>query len=121
MLHLTSCLFATIVVHAYHVKNTMYHHVFLAVTVLSILFHCTKSARVGIIDKIIAHFAFLLVLTDTRLAVQRGKPWLLAFPMWVAIFWFTQSLFPARNMQLHVMVHLTGLVGMHAYLRELHS
>ena len=121
MLPYTSCLFATIVMHAYHLKMTSYHHVFLAVTVLSILFHCTKSPRVGLIDKITAHCGFVLVLTDTRLAIEKGKIWLLAFPMWVMIFWFAQSFFPARSEQLHVLLHLTVVFGMHSYLHQLHS
>jgi hypothetical protein len=103
MLQLTSCLFSTIVVHAYYLKSTAYHHVFLAVTVL------------------VAHFAYLLVLTDTRLAIQRAKPWLLGFPMWAAVFWFAQSFIPARKMQLHALLHLTAVIGMHVYLRELHT
>ena len=121
MLPYTSCLFATIVVHAYYLKMTYYHHVFLAVTVLSILFHCTKSPRVGIVDKITAHCGFVLVLTDTRMAIEKGKTWILAFPIWVMIFWFTQSLLPARSAQLHVMLHITVVAGMHAYLYELHG
>ena len=121
MLPYTSCLFATIVVHAYHLKITSYHHTFLAVTVLSILFHSTKSPKVQIVDKITAHFGFILVLTDTRLAIEKGKTWILAFPIWVMVFWFAQSFLPARSAQLHAMLHLTVVVGMHAYLYELHS
>lgn len=121
MLHLTSCLFATIVLHAYHLKNTTYHHLFLAVTVLSVLFHATKSPKIGLIDKLTAHVGFIVVLTDTRLAIEMGKTWILAFPVWVAIFWFAQSFLPARSMQLHALLHLTVVAGMHAYLHELHS
>ena len=120
MLHLTSCLFATIVVHAYYLQNTAYHHLFLAVTVLSILFHTTKYRRLGLVDKLTAHFGFLVVLTDTRLAIERRKSWVLAFPLWVTIFWFLQSLFPARRDALHVMLHLTVVAGMHVYLHELY-
>ena len=112
MLPYTSCLFATIVLHAYHLKISSYHHVFLAVTVLSILFHCTKSPKIGIVDKITAHSAFVLVLTDTRLAIEKGKTWLLAFPMWVMVFWFAQSFAPARREQLHVLLHFAVIVGM---------
>jgi hypothetical protein len=121
MLHLTSCLFATIVVHAYYVKSTSYHHLFLAVTVLSVLFHTTKEPKIGLLDKLTAHFGFLVVLTDTRLAIEKHKAWLLGFPVWVTIFWFSQSLLPARSEQLHAMLHLTVVAGMHAYLHELHS
>ena len=121
MLQLTSCLFSTIVVHAYYLKSTAYHHVFLAVTVLSVLFHTTQSRSIGVLDKLVAHFAYLLVLTDTRLAIQMAKPWLLGFPMWAAVFWFAQSFIPARKMQLHALLHLTAVVGMHVYLRELHT
>jgi hypothetical protein len=62
MLHLTSILFATVVVHAHHAQETSYHHIFLLVTVLSILFHSTKDPVVGAIDKIAAHLAFVFVL-----------------------------------------------------------
>ena len=122
MLRLTSCLFATVVVHAFHVRSVAYHHVFLAVTVLSVLFHCTHSRMIGYVDKIVAHLAYLLVLTDTRMAIQEGKGWLLVFPTWAAIFWFAQSFFdPARRSGLHVMLHVTAVVGMHMYLHELHG
>ena len=122
MLRLTSCLFATVVAHAFHVRSMTYHHVFLAVTVLSVLFHCTQSKMIGLVDKIVAHLAFLLVLTDTRMAIHRGKGWLLVFPTWAAIFWFAQSFVsPARRSGLHAMLHLTGVVGLHVYLHELYG
>ena len=67
MLRFTSCLFATIVLNAYAkgtrtVRMDCYHHLFLAVTVLSVLFHSTHDQRVGIVDRIFAHAAFLCVL-----------------------------------------------------------
>ena len=121
MLHLTSCLFATIVVHAYHLSNTTYHHLFLAVTVLSVLFHTTKSPLIGRVDKLTAHVGFIVVLMDTPLAIGRGSSWILVFPLCVILLWFTQSLVPAKSKQLHCMLHLTSVAGMHAYLHELHT
>ena len=110
------------VLHAYHLQNTAYHHAFLAVTVLSVLFHSGKSHKaIAFADKLAAHCTFLLVLTDTQLALQRKKPYVLAFPFWAAVFWFAQSFAPARSALLHALLHLTGVVGMHVYLRELYA
>jgi hypothetical protein len=50
-----------------------------------------------------------------------NKTWILAFPVWVTIFWFAQSCFPARSRELHALLHLAVVAGMHVYLHELHS
>ena len=43
MLRFTSCLFATVVIHAYHVQHVAYHDIFLLVSVLSIAFRCSPK------------------------------------------------------------------------------
>lgn len=100
MLQYTSCLFSTIVVHAYHCRRDptasrrldCYHHLFLAVTVLSILYHCTRDPRIGLVDRALAHVAFFFVLgCDAHLAVGQGAAWLLAFPLAVACLWMAQG------------------------------
>lgn len=117
MLQWSSCLFATIVIHAYHRQCTAYHHVFLLLTVTSILFHCEHHPVVRWIDKFLAHLAYILVIFETPKAVDAdGVRWLLVFPVVAACAWFGQSLFPNWGDQLHLVLHLTGVCGMHMFL-----
>ena len=123
MLQYTSCLFATVVVSAYHHPNsgffraTCYHHLFLVVTMLSILFHCTRGPRIGLADKLCAHAAFLFVVVyDSREAVDSGKGWLLMFPVAVACLWLGETLLPARAELLHACLHIVSVIGVNCYL-----
>jgi len=123
MLRFTSCLFATIVLNT-HMQSTYrtvrmdgYHHLFLAVTVLSILFHSTHDPRVGILDRIFAHTAFLFVLwTDSKRAIAQGKPWLLLFPLAVACLWLAQAVWPRRADALHAGLHLVTVMGVNSFI-----
>ncbi len=110
MLPYTSCLFAAIVIHAYHLRAqtdpsslrlAIYHHLFLAVLVLSILYHSTHHPRIGMADRAVAHLAFAFVVAcDTRRAIDEGAAWLLLFPLSVACLWMAQGLWPARAVRL---------------------
>ena len=120
MLHLTSCLFATVVAHAYHVRAMGYHHIFLLVTVLSILFHTTKHPVVAVLDKITAHVSFFYVITDCAEAVIRGMSWLLIFPVVTSGCWFAQTFFPCQRDALHAGVHIAGVAGLHFFLALLY-
>ena len=79
-LHLSSCLFATIVVHAYYRRVEGYHHIFLVLTLSSILFHTTHHELARRVDKLIAHISFIMVVMDTPKAVAAHTEWLLTFP-----------------------------------------
>ena len=117
----TSHLFATVVVHAHYRRCDAYHHLFLAVTVLSVLFHATKDARVGRVDKGVAHAAFLYVLVrDGPQAVRTGQAWLLGFPLLVTVLWFVQPLFPERAERLHACLHLVAAAGLHMFMAWLY-
>jgi len=123
MLQYTSCLFATVVVSAYHHPNagffraTCYHHLFLLVTMLSILFHCTRGPRIGVADKLCAHAAFAFVVVyDSRQAIESGAGWLLLFPAAVAGLWVGEFLWPARAERLHACLHIVTVVGVNCYL-----
>jgi hypothetical protein len=120
MLHLTSCLFATIVVHAYYQRATVYHHAFLLLTVSSILFHLTHGDAIRILDKALAHATFVMVLLDTPKAIAAGEPWLLCFPLSASVAWFAQSALPLMRDDLHLCLHLIALAGMHTYLQRLY-
>ena len=118
----TSCAFATVVAHAYYRRCDAYHHLFLAVTVLSVLFHATKDARVRRVDKGVAHAAFLYVLVrDGPRAVRTEQGWLLLFPLLVAALWFVQPLFPDHAERLHAGLHLAAVAGLHMFMAWLYG
>jgi hypothetical protein len=120
MLQWSSCLFATVAMHAYHKRSVAYHHLFLWLTVTSVLFHCEHHPVVRIVDKILAHLSFILVLFDTPKAIADDALWLLIFPLTAASFWFAQSFWPDRSEQLHCALHAVGVCGMHVYLAILY-
>ena len=115
-LHLSSCFFATIVLHAYYIQIPIYHHTFLVLTVTSILFHTTHGEIIRRIDKFLAHFSFVIILMDTPKALAANAAWLLFFPTAAACMWFGQSLLPDRKNELHLCLHLFSVVGVHVYL-----
>jgi len=123
MLRFTSCLFATIVLNAYAkgtrtVRMDCYHHLFLAVTVLSVLFHSTHDQRVGIVDRIFAHAAFLFVLmVDSHRAVEQGRPWLLVFLPAVVCLWAAQTVWPSWADALHAGLHVVTVIGVNCFIR----
>ena len=121
MLRFTSCLFATVVIHAYHIQDVAYHHIFLLVTVLSIAFHCSPKdgplIMLRLLDKAVAHAAYLYVLTDVPYVITLQKEWLLLFPIMAAGLWYIQGLVEEKNRaRLHACLHLVGIIGLHCYL-----
>jgi hypothetical protein len=120
MLHLTSCLFATVVLHAYVKRLAAHHHVFMLLTVSSVLFHTTHGPIVRIVDKCIAHLAFGLVLLDTPAALAADRAWLLALPAGVGGLWFAQSFWPEQRERLHTALHLLSVFGVHLYIYVLY-
>jgi hypothetical protein len=122
MLRLTSCLFSTIVVHAYRAaprtfRIDCYHHIFLAITVLSVLFHCTHDPIVRVIDKVCAHAGFLFVIfTDSWRIVQQERLWLSGFPIAVLGLWWAQGAWPARADALHAVLHVVAVIGIHCFI-----
>ena len=120
MLEWSSCLFATVVGHAYYKMCVEYHHVFLLLTVSSILFHCKHDPVVRVVDKFLAHLVFIMVVCDTPLAVDADAVWLLVFPGIAACLWIAQSFWPGKRDELHLALHLVGVLGMHVYLAVLY-
>lgn len=125
MLHLSSTLFATIVAHAYYLRCAAYHHMFLALTVTSLLFHTTNGDHIRVVDKALAHACFVLVVFDTGRAIDSGQGWLLLFPLAAMGLWFAQGLYPSGDTEhrnrLHLLLHVVSVVGLHVYLQALHS
>ena len=113
-LALTSCLFATIPIHAFYAHNAVYHHVFLLVTILSILFHSTQHTIIKQLDTTVAHAAFMFMLKETN-----GDLKLALFPLVVACLWLLQT-WASRDTQdaLHMWLHVVSVTGVHMFLRE---
>jgi len=84
----TSCLFGTVVLHAYHKRYTGTHHAFLALTLSSIMFHTTHCELVRRLDKAIAHCVFALVLLDTPRVIAGKTGYLHLFPVCTGFLWF---------------------------------
>ncbi len=127
-LQLTSLLLGTIACHACYIGIPLYFYTYTLLTVSSSWFHATPippfhyslALAVRRFDKLLAHAAFILTLTDTPKALRANAGWLLLFPFTVLCLWFSQSLFPARRDGLHLCLHLVGIIGVHVYLRTLY-
>lgn len=115
-LHLSSCLFATVVAHSYYRQVESYHHIFLALTVSSILFHTTHGELIRCVDKILAHLSYIMVVMDTPKAIAKNAQWLLLFPFVSACLWFGQSIFKSKSEWMHLGLHLASVVGLNVYL-----
>ena len=122
MLEYTSTLFSTVPFHAYYRRNAQYHHIFLLVTVLSILFHATNSTHIKKLDTITAHFAYLFMLWETFKAIMhvRNGVWLALFPLSVLGLWGAEFKFPDHKDKLHIALHITSVVGLHLFLIKLY-
>jgi hypothetical protein len=104
-------LFATVVIHAYHMKSTAYHHIFTLATVLSVFQSYT------ILKKLVGYFIFFWVV---EMHAPRGdKWWLLLFPTFLTFLWSLHYLFPSRTHSLPAAVGLVSVVGMHFYIQQL--
>jgi len=110
-LQLTSCLFATTVLHAYAKRQTKLHFLCLAVTVLSILNHSTKNKTVRKLDIVFAHLLCLYALFSL------AKSPLLCMVIVIMVIWLIEkrsSELLATN--LHASIHLIAICGIHYHL-----
>jgi hypothetical protein len=112
MLLYTSCLFATIVIHSFYAQHAIYHHVFLGVTMCSIMRYMTDDWLVQRMDTVMAHIAFLSVCCD----LVNRRPWLRLFPGAIALLWMAEGKYPQHADRLHLALHLVTVVGLHLYL-----
>ena len=112
----SSCLFSSIVIHAYYSQYIQYVCIYLVVTALSIIFHATGSLRAA--DKLAAHYAFVFTLVD---AYVQDISSTYAFLGLVTCLWLLQAPFPNYATQLHFTLHVAVVIGMHNHLCRLHS
>ena len=121
MLHLSSAVFASAVVHAFYTRDAIYHHLFLAVTCLSIASHSLRPdmllARViYTVDRVAAHIAFAVVTCDLivyavllRIYALVGIPLLVAY-LWVYIRTMVEG---TKRRRAHIMLHVAGCLSTH--------
>ena len=115
-------LFASVSVHAFHIKNVIYHHVFIALILLHIsriMFSTNRFVR--FIDNLVTYFVFLNIGFDAHKAIKNKMSYLLFFPCSVLGLWVSYQLNPARHGILRVIQTLIGVIGAHLYLMKLHS
>ncbi len=120
MLEYTSCLFATIVVHAYYARLFTYHHLFLAVTILSILNHAMRDPIIRNLDIFTAHLAYAWIIRETRSVLMKGAWELLCFPLCVGYIWILEIMSDHLKDELHAALHCVSVVGVHAYMYVLY-
>ncbi len=117
MLHLSSCLFATVVMHAYAIQDAWMHNAFLALTLTSVLFHTTHAECWRVLDKAVTHLVFGLVMLDTQRVLAGQYWWVVAFPVGTLALWAAESLCSGdTRARVHLALHLVSVTGMHAYL-----
>jgi len=121
MLEYTSCLFASVVIHAYYSRLQVYHHLFLTVTILSILNHSTRDPTVNVIDTVLAHLAYVWILLETPFVIAKGAFWLVLFPICVGGLWITEAHQTLEREEIHAALHCVSVVGLHAYMYVLYG
>ena len=112
----TSSLFLSVVVHAFHVQNAAYHHIFLIASVLSLAFHSQQQPHrlLHLTDFAFAHFAFVWVFRDLISLGLIREAW--PFPALILALWIVEHLVPAHSVLLHAGLHITALACVHYVL-----
>ena len=121
MLEYTSCLFATVVIHAFYARLFVYHHLFLAVMMLSILNHSTHDPLIGKVDTIIAHLAYIWILMEAPFVIAKRAFWIFLFPICVGCLWITELKALSNQDELHAALHCVSVLGVHAYMYVLYG
>jgi hypothetical protein len=111
-----------VVLHAYRAQCAAYHHLFLLVLSTSLMLYSgglgNNNQWLARIDRAAAHAGFLYVVC---IDVPRA-PWPLAlFPAAVAGLWLSEGLLPQHAHNLHALLHVTSVVGLHCFLSVVYS
>lgn len=116
MLELSSCLFATVVLHAYQRGCDYYHHLYLLLLTTSLVYrvrpHCPYAFWA---DVAVAHWAFLSCVWDFEWMRRLGEEWLLVWPMLIMLVWWFDT-----TVRTHAALHVVTTVGMHCWLAYLY-
>jgi hypothetical protein len=132
---LTSFLFFTTVVHAFYMGNAFYHHLMLAVTLLSVAFHHHRlSAEIKgattnpplhllyfqtlrVVDKVVAHVAYIIFTIEILNSIDEegNRLWLLVFPILIALIWFMEC-GSKYDSALHASLHILSIMAVHCII-----
>ena len=123
LLHLTSLLFGTVTLHAFHAQHALYHHLSLALLAFSVAAHTARPHPllgfrvIDALDRLVAHLAFLAAAVDV--GASGGPRWRLLLPTTIALLWVAELCchgHPRAQHWLHVMLHVGSVLGLHALL-----
>ena len=106
---LESYLFATVVMHSFHINQVFYHHTSLILMLLHILSVIMPLSPVGAIaDCIETYLAFFYFIPPFT--------YFIVFPVIVLGLWLASRLLPARRVVLRRLKTLVAVAGAHIYL-----
>ena len=127
MLHLSSMLFATVVIRAFYAGDAVLHHFVLTLTLLSVAAHtgrdCTHAVpfwpAIHLADRVLAHamFVFLMWRGLSSQAETRALATLVLGALALAV-WLMEHVARevATQRALHMLVHLIALLTMHMHV-----
>jgi hypothetical protein len=113
ILILSSFLFSSVAIHAYHINNN-YSILYSAVTILSLIVHSTGNLKS--VDRLAAHTAFLATAFDILLNSWPKYASTIKYLGLVASLWVLQGPFPKYSTFLHFALHISSIIGMHFHL-----
>jgi len=112
---ISSSLFWTVVLHACYRKQWLYAYAFTAVAFFSLNYHCYCYYQE--IDKITAHLVFAFVLMHA-IATLPKHIHTLFYLLAITCLWFAEEVLTHHASELHFLLHITAVVGMHAHIRR---
>jgi len=116
LLQFSSCLFSTISIHAYYKQNHFYHHLFLLITMLSILNHQEESITIKTIDIFIAHYTYFQInISDTPIVIRK-KPLMIIPTVFIPFFYWCEFIYPFYAIEIHFILHIAMIITLHSYL-----
>lgn len=122
ILQISSCLFSTITIHAYYLKNSFYHHFSLLITILSILTHKEKSnIYIKNLDKIIAHYIYLQITISDTPTIIKKNPFMIIPTFLIPIIYWSELLYFSYDIEIHFIMHLITIGTLHIYLYYLEN
>ena len=112
---ISSSLFWTVVLHACYRKQWLHACAFTAVAFFSLNYHCYGYYQE--IDKNTAQFVFSQVLLYTITTLPKHIHTLFCL-MAITGLWYAEEVFVRHASELHFLLHIAAVVGMHAHIRR---
>jgi len=116
LLQLSSCLFSTLSIHAYYARNPFYHHIFLIITMLSILNHQEYNSIIKMIDIFVAHYAYFQINISDAPLVIRKKPLMVMPSIIIPLLYWCEFVYPFYEIEIHFILHFLMVATLHSYL-----